>query len=122
MICLYLDHSECDIDRNIFNPVLARFGNELIEPYDIPPDRICELQEAIDNREHILAFVHTALYEDAWLYFASANIELVQLVLLSRNPDQFAIQGQCPDYQNVWCFAPADRTNNDLIIAINNLS
>ena len=126
MQCLYLDHSN-GIDRDLFQPLLQTFdqNNQLIEPQkDLSPERIDALTNAVNNGEHIWAFVHTNRHERLWIEFAKKYEKLVQLVLLSRNDDQFGgRQGACafPGNSNIYGFAPASRYNHNLTTVLNNL-
>ena len=110
MWCLYLDHTNGNIDRNLFQPVLevSDQNNQLIEPQDLRPREIDELTNVVEEGNSILAFVHTGKYQCQWVQFARNHRNQVHLVLLSTNPDQFAGQGALgyPDDYNVYCFCP----------------
>ena len=117
MWCLYLDHTNGNINRDLFEAILVKFcQNQLIEPLDIPPARIKKLTQAVEseNSISILAFVHTERHEAEWVQFAD-NHCMVRLVLLSRNADQFENQGQYGCHKNVQRFAPANEDNCNLV-------
>lgn len=122
MWCLYLDHTNGDIDRDLFQPVLNIFAKRLIEPDDLRPTEINALTNAVNAEESILAFVHTAMYQKQWVQFAQEH-EKVRLVLLSRNSSQFGgRQGRQKSLGcNVYGFAPASKQNSDLMTTLDNL-